>query len=132
VKRTPEDEQYGKDFAERLRPFYERALAEGATESAFARRLGIDRGGLQRYLNKHATPSLRSAVLAFREFGIAIPYASVETKPLVSGVRKRKKGAEMQMDLPLAIDAPQGEIDLVLTKKSAHGYRLRFRVRKTG
>ena len=132
MKRTLEDEQYGKDFAERLRPFYKSALAEGETESAFARRLGIDRGGLQRYLNKHATPSLRTAVLAFREFGIAIPYASVETKPLVSGVGTRKKVTEMQMDLPLAIDTPQGEMDLVLTKKSAHGYRLRFRIKKTG
>jgi DNA-binding phage protein len=132
VKRTLEDEQYGEDFADQLRPFYERAIASGETEGAFARRLGINRGGLQRYLSRHATPSLRTAVFAYREFGIAIPYASVDTKALVSGVGKRRKKADLQMDLPLTIEVPHGEIDLVYTKKGAQRYRLRFKLKKTG
>jgi transcriptional regulator with XRE-family HTH domain len=133
VKRTEEDQQFGMEFAKRLQTFYDRAIAEGGTEKAFARRLGVDRGGLQRYLKKHATPSLRTAVLAFREFGICIPHSGVDTLPLVSKKGgKRRRLSELQMDLPLTIEAPQGEIDVVIKKKSAQRYRLQLHVRKTG
>src|SRR5580700_3593188 len=99
------------EFAKRLQTLYEQSIAAGGTEKAFARRLGVDRGGLQRYLKKQATPSLRTAVLAFREFGISIPYAGVDTLSLVSKKgRKRRSASELQMDLPLTIEAPQGEI----------------------
>lgn len=133
VKRTDDDQQFGMEFAKRLQTFYEQALANGATEKDFAKQLGVDRGGLQRYLKKHAAPSLRTAVLAFREFGICIPYAGVDTLALVSkkGVRRRKLTG-LQMDLPLTIEAPQGEIDVVIKKKSAHRFRLQLHVRKIG
>lgn len=133
MKRTEEDQQFGMEFAKRLQTFYDQAIADGGTEKAFARRLGVDRGGLQRYLKKHATPSLRTAVLAFREFGICIPHSGIDTLPLVSKKgRKRRRLSELQMDLPLTIEAPQGEIDVVIKKKSAQRYRLQLRVRKTG
>jgi len=133
VKRTEEDQQFGMEFAKRLRTFYDQAIADGGTEKAFAQRLGVDRGGLQRYLKKHATPSLRTAVSAFREFGINIPYAGCDTLALVSKKdRKRRRVPELQMDLPLTIEAPQGEIDVVIKRKSAQRYRLQLRVRKTG
>jgi hypothetical protein len=97
MKRTEDDEQFGAEFAKQQPTFYDRAIAAGETEKAFARRLGVDRGGLQRYLKRHATPSLRTAVLAFREFGIAIPYAGVEN--LILGVQK---GKETSRDLNIA------------------------------
>src|SRR5216684_319633 len=111
MKRTEEDQQFGAEFAKRLQVFYERAIGAGETEKAFARRLGVDRGGLQRYLKKHAAPSLRTVVLAYREFGISIPYAGVDTAPFVSRKGKRRGISELQMDLPLTIEAPQGEIN---------------------
>ena len=133
MKRTEEDQQFGMEFAKRLQAFYEQAIADGATEKAFARRLGVDRGGLQRYLKKHAAPSFRTAVLAFREFGICVPYAGVDTMPLMSRKGRKRRGiSELQMDLPLTIEAPQGEIDVVIKKKSAQRYRLQLHVRKTG
>jgi transcriptional regulator with XRE-family HTH domain len=132
MKRTAEDEQFGAEFAKSLLGFYERAIAAGETEKAFARRLGVDRGGLQRYLKKHAAPSLRTVVLAFREFGISIPYAGVQTTPLVSSkAKRRRRTSDLQMDLPLTIEAPQGEITVVIKKKSAQRYRLQLQVRKT-
>jgi hypothetical protein len=76
---------------------------------------------------------LRTAVLAFREFGICVPYAGVDTLPLVSRKGRRRRGvSELQMDLPLTIEAPQGEIDIVIKKKSAQRYRLQLHVRRTG
>lgn len=101
MKRTEEDQQFGAEFAKRLRPFYEKALADGQTEKEFARRLGVDRGGLQRYLRTSAMPSFRTIVLAYREFGITIPYASTESGPLISGRgKRRRKSSELQMDSP--------------------------------
>jgi transcriptional regulator with XRE-family HTH domain len=131
MKRTEEDQQFGAEFAQRLKPLYEQALARGETERAFARRLGVDRGALQRYLRKNAMPSLRTVVLAYREFGIAIPYAGVQTLTLISKKwRKWRKASELQMDLPLTIEAPQGEINVVIKKKTAQRFRLQVHVRK--
>jgi transcriptional regulator with XRE-family HTH domain len=133
MKRTEEDQQFGAEFAQRLNPLYEQALARGEKERAFARRLGVDRGALQRYLRKNAMPSLRTVVLAYREFGIIIPYAGVHTHALISKKGRRRKGAsELQMDLPLTIEAPQGEINVVIKKKSAQRYRLQLHIRRTG
>lgn len=133
MKRTEEDQQFGAEFAKLLRPFYERAIAEGKTEKEFAQRLGIDRGGLQRYLRTSAMPSFRTIVLAYREFGIAIPYASTDSAPLVSGrSKRRRKTSELQMDLPLTIEVPGGEISVVIKRKSPQRIRLRLRARKLG
>jgi transcriptional regulator with XRE-family HTH domain len=132
MKRTDEDQQFGAEFARRLRPFYERALAEGQTEKEFARRLGVDRGGLQRYLRTSAMPSFRTIVLAYREFEIAIPYAGTEPRRLISGRAKRRKTSELQMDLPLTIESPHGEISVVIKRKSPQRIRLQLRALKRG
>ena len=128
MKRTDDDQEFGAEFAKRLRPFYKKALDEGQTEKDFARRLGVDRGGLQRYLRTSAMPSFRTIVLAYREFGIAIPYSSTDSVPLVSGrARRRRRASELQMDLPLTIEAPQGEINVIIKKKSPNRVRLQLR-----
>ncbi len=131
MKRTQEDQQFGEEFARKLQPHYDRALGAGETEKAFARRLGVGRGGLQRYLTQHATPSLRTIVCAYREFGIVIPYADTGTAPLISRRgRRRRYRSDLQMTLPLTIEAPEGEIDVVIKKKSAQSFRLQLQVRK--
>jgi transcriptional regulator with XRE-family HTH domain len=128
MKRTDQDRQFGAEFAKRLKPFYERALADGQTEREFARRLGVDRGGLQRYLRTSAMPSFGTIVLAYREFGIAIPYAGTGPVPLISKRGKqRRKPSELQMNLPLTIEAPQGEVDVVIKRKSPQRIRLQIR-----
>ena len=133
MKRTEEDRQFGAEFARRLRPFYEKALADGQTEKEFARRLGVDRGGLQRYLRTGAMPSFRTIVLAHREFGTVIPYANTDSAVLVSGKgKRRRRTSELQMILPLTIEAPQGEINVVIKKKSAQRIRLQLRALKLG
>jgi transcriptional regulator with XRE-family HTH domain len=131
MKRTDEDQQFGMEFAKRLRPFYEGALALGQTEKEFAKRLGVDRGGLQRYLRTNAMPSFRTIVLAYREFGISIPYAGTEPGPLISRTgRRRRRTSDLQMDLPLTIEAPQGEITVVIKKKTPQRIRLQLRALK--
>jgi transcriptional regulator with XRE-family HTH domain len=133
MKRTDEDQQFGTEFAKRLRPFYERALAGGQTEKEFARRLGVDRGGLQRYLRTGAMPSFRTIVLAYRDFGIAIPYASTESVPLISGKgKRRRRTSKLQMDLPLTIEAPHGEISVVVKRKTPQRIRLQLRAIRLG
>lgn len=131
MKSTDEDRQFGAEFARQLRPFYKQALARGQTEKEFSRRLGVDRGGLQRYLRAGAMPGFRTIVLAYREFGIAIPYADTEPLSLVSGRGRRpRKRPALQMDLPLTIEAPQGEINVVIKKKQPQRVRLQLRALK--
>jgi len=133
MKRTEDDQQFGVEFAKRLGPFYERALADGQTEKEFARRLGVDRGGLQKYLRSGAMPSFRTIVLAYREFGIAVPYAAIDSQPLVSGkAKRRRKTSDMQMDLPLIIEAPGGEIKITIKRKTPQRVRLQLRALKLG
>jgi transcriptional regulator with XRE-family HTH domain len=132
MKRTEEDHLFGTEFAKRLKPFYEKALAAGETEKAFAQRLGVDRGGLHRYLRRNAMPGFRTVVLAYREFGITVPYGGVVTLAVLSKRGKRRRISELQMDLPLTIEAPQGEIDIVVKKKTSQRFRLQLRVRKVG
>jgi transcriptional regulator with XRE-family HTH domain len=131
MKRTPDDQQFGEEFARKLQPHYDRALAAGETEKVFAGRLGVDRGGLQRYLKKHATPSVRTLVCAYREFGIVIPYADTGTGPLLSRTgRRRRHSSDLQMTLPLTIETPEGELDILIKKKSAQSFRLQLQIRK--
>src|SRR5260370_31388523 len=131
MKGTPEDQEFGEEFARQFQPHYESAVAGGETEKVLAGGLGVDRGGLQRYLKKHATPGLRTIVCAYREFGIVIPYADTGTAPLVSRKgRRRRHSSDLQMTLPLTIEAPEGEIDVVIKKKSAQSFRLQLQVRK--
>jgi transcriptional regulator with XRE-family HTH domain len=133
VKCTDEDRQFSAEFAKRLKPFYEKAMKNGETEKAFARRLGVDRGGLQRYLRTGAMPSFRTIVLAFREFGILIPYANTNSTGIVSRrTKKRRMTSELQMDLPLTIEAPQGEISVEIKKKSPQRIRLQLRALRLG
>jgi transcriptional regulator with XRE-family HTH domain len=134
MKRTDDDQQFGAEFARRLKPFYDEAIANGQTEKEFARRIGVDRGGLQRYLRTYAMPSFRTIVLAYREFGIALPYASTDTWRLVSGKgkRRRRKTSELQMNLPLTIEAPQGEINVVIKKRSPQRIRLQLQALRLG
>jgi transcriptional regulator with XRE-family HTH domain len=133
MKRTNEDRQFGAEFSQQLRPFYDKALADGQTEKRFAQRIGVDRGGLQRYLKTGAMPSFRTIVLAYREFGIAIPYAGVPAAPLVSGrARRRPKTSDLQMDLPLTIEARRGEIEVVIKKRSPQRIRLQLRALRFG
>jgi len=133
VKCTDEDRQFSAEFAKRLKPFYEKAMKNGETEKAFARRLGVDRGGLQRYLRTGAMPSFRTIVLAFREFGILIPYANTDSTEIVSRrTKKRRMTSELQMDLPLTIEAPHGEISVEIKKKSPQRIRLQLHALRLG
>jgi transcriptional regulator with XRE-family HTH domain len=131
MKRTPDDERFGEDFARQLLPHYQAAIASGVSEKVFASRLGVDRGGLQRYLKKHATPSLRTLVFANREFGIAVPYGGSDTQGLFSRrTVRRRPASDLQMILPLTIEARDGEIDIVIKKKAARRYRLQVKLTK--
>jgi transcriptional regulator with XRE-family HTH domain len=133
MKRTDEDQQFGVEFAKRLRPFYKKALADGQTERAFARRIGVDRGGLQRYLKTNAMPSFRTIVLAYREFGISIPYAGTDSGALISGgTKRRRQASDLQMNLPLTIESPEGEINIVIKRKSPQRIRLQLRALRRG
>lgn len=78
-------------------------------------------------------PSFRTIVLAYREFGIVVPYATTDPGPLVSGkARRRRKASGIQMDLPLTIEAPSGEINVIIKRKTPHRIRLQVRALKLG
>jgi len=130
MKRTVEDQQYGLDFARAIEPHYQQAITSGESEKRFASRLGVDRGGLQRYLKKHATPSIRTLVFAYREFGIIVPYAATDIGVLVARRGKRVRRTDLQMTLPLIVETPASEIDVVLKRKTPRRYRLEVSLKK--
>lgn len=78
-------------------------------------------------------PSFRTIVLAYRQFGITIPYANIESTRLVAArSRTRGEATGLQMDLPLTIEAPQGAISVVIKKETAQRVRLQVRAVRLG
>jgi len=79
MKRTPEDEVFAVDFGRELRAHYDRATQPNAdgprmTDEQFATSLDVSRPALMKYLKGTAMPTLRVVVLAFRRYGVRVPY----------------------------------------------------------
>ena len=113
MKQTADDLTFAKEFARRLRPKYKEALKENLTkpkvkfDEEFAQTLGVDRAALWKYLNspKPPTPSIRTVVLAFKNYQIAVRYENVDTKAILTKARRTKSVSEEQMELPFFIRA---------------------------
>jgi transcriptional regulator with XRE-family HTH domain len=106
MKRTSEDDEYAPEFGRRLKAHYDIARMEpptgkGLSDEEFAATLDITRPALRKYLNGRAMPTLRTVVLAFRVYGIAVPYFGV---PLFRTRRQVHKSAGVtQLVLPFSV-----------------------------
>jgi hypothetical protein len=93
-------------------------------------KLGVTAAGLQKQL-AGGTPSIRTIALAYRRYGVSVPYENIEFAKAVSSKRKRNsdKRGEGQLLLPLEIIAPAASKSLVL-KRIPQGV-LRYRLELT-
>jgi len=113
VKQTPEDLIFAKEFARRLRPKYAQARQQDPGkpkvqfDEEFAKTLGVDRAALWKYLNnpEPPTPSIRTVVLAFKNYEIAIRYEDIDTRQILMKRRRPRHVSEQQMELPFFIRA---------------------------
>src|SRR5256885_4349246 len=98
MKQTSDDSIFAKEFARQLRPKYAEQRKKKPNEpkvkfdQEFAKSLGVDRAALWKYLNSKEppTPSIRTIVLAYKEYRIAVRYGSVDTKTFLNKGRRAK------------------------------------------
>jgi transcriptional regulator with XRE-family HTH domain len=136
MKRTPEDDVFVEEFARELRRAYEatREKDSGVTDEIFATSIGVKRPQLTKYLRGEAMPSLRTVALAYRTYGISVPYEQVPAKKLIT-VAKSRKGKftqePLQLVLPFTIRSHHyGECEVQLTPIRSKRYELRIRMNR--
>jgi transcriptional regulator with XRE-family HTH domain len=134
-ERTVDDDAFTALFALALKSAYVKAKEKGVTDQQFAESIGVERPQLNRYLDGESMPSVRTVAFAYREYGIAIPYARVS---LQAAIRKRasKKRPDLpaQMVLPFTIQTEKAttRFDLKLDSVSSRKFAFRLIVDRAG
>ena len=114
MKQTPEDLRFAGDFAEALRPHIDSERKKGHALRVIAEWLGVTEPALKKYLSGRTTPCLRTVVLAYDRYGVAVPYSGVS---FVGGARKRRVNQSrplQQLFLPFEIHTPSSDDRLAL------------------
>jgi hypothetical protein len=100
----------------------------------FGKTLGVDRAALWKYLNssKPPTPSIRTVVLAFKNYRIAVRYDTVDTKGVLTKGQHSRLVSEQQMELPFVIRAegPQN-VGMKLEPQRVNGRVWKLRITAT-
>jgi transcriptional regulator with XRE-family HTH domain len=135
MKRTDSDRRFARRFAEALHPHVNEERDQGKSLAEIARKLGVTAAGLQKQL-AGGTPSVRTVALAYAEYGVAVPYESIDISKAVSATRKRGRPtpALEQLVLPFEITAPMHSKDLVLklVPRGVGRYRLQLTMAISG
>jgi len=131
MKRTRSDDAFAAEFGRELSLKY-RNREDDVTDEQFAASLGVCRPALMKYLSGSAMPSLSVVVLAFRRYGINVPYLG--TPLFGKGRRSTRSAADAaQLILPFSVQSVDADIvETNLDRKSPHGFELRVRLRKLG
>src|ERR1039457_6437747 len=120
MKRTPEDTAFATEFGRELKSKYDHAKKRGVTDDGFAKSIGVVRAQLDRYLRGEAVPGVRTAALAHREYGTAIPYGGIPTAKAFKGRRRQQQSTVDQLELPFTLGAEgPGKFDLKLRPVSS-------------
>jgi len=128
MRRTTPDDSFASEFGRELSRHYEKRGTE-VTDEQFAATLGVSRPALRKYLRGGAMPGLGTVVLAFRRYGVNVPYQGT---PLF-GKRHSKNGAipVAQLILPFSVHSPDADIvETSLDRKSPQEFEFRLRVTK--
>jgi transcriptional regulator with XRE-family HTH domain len=116
MKQTPEDLRFAEDFADALRPHIANERKGGLALKHIAEELGVTEPALKKYLSGRTTPCLRTVVLAYDRYGVAVPYSGISFAG--GGPRKRpgrKQSSPLQqLLLPFNIQTPSSEDRLAL------------------
>ena len=141
MKQNDDDLAFAREFALQLRPKYKEASKNARVDKPekgkvefdeeFAGSLDVSRAALWKYLHspKPPTPSIRTIVLAYKRYKIAVRYAGIETKEILRKGRRSRKTPEGQMDLPFSIRASGPDtVALKLEPKGVNRQEWRLRI----
>jgi transcriptional regulator with XRE-family HTH domain len=134
-KRTADDDAFVVSFASELRREYGKAKRNGVSDQAFAESIGVERPQLNRYLDGESMPSVRTVVLAYQEYAIAIPYRRVSLQRALPKKGRRKEQDRLaQLVLPFTIQTERAaaRVGLKLSPVSARRFELRLTVEEAG
>jgi len=126
MKQTADDLRFAGDFAEALRPHVSAERERGRSLREIAESLGITEPALKKCLSGRNTPCLRTVVLAFDRYRVAIPYSGITLFEGRSKQRRRTSPPLSQLVLPFEIEAPGPEdrLALRLLPKGVRRYQL--------
>jgi transcriptional regulator with XRE-family HTH domain len=96
---TRGDQDFKRRVAEEFTRARDEAREKGVSTEQFARKLGITRAALHKYLTQQAIPSLRVLDNARRFFGVHIPYGELGESYL-----KSKKRDHRQLELRFSVE----------------------------
>lgn len=94
-----------KAFAEKLRQRREKAKSsEGVSYEEFARKLGLTRAGVLKYLNEENVPSPQMLERVLSVWGVQVGYGDLDLKLTKKRGGREKASGQGQMLLPFAIE----------------------------
>lgn len=135
MKRTPEDDAFIAEFVPKLKRAYESEKARGISDQKFAESIGVERAQLDRYLDQQSMPSVRTVVLAYEKYHIAVPYRRISLqRALPKKARKETSEAFKQMVLPFTIETGKASarVDVKLSPISDRKFALQLTIGKVG
>ena|ERR1051325_10303168 len=135
MKRTPQDDTFATEFGAALMKKYLEAKNADISDQVFANSIGVERAQLDKYLRGEATPSVRTVVLAYRKYKIAVSYEGVLVRKAINdGKLPRARLANTdQLSLPFTIRAEGPEnIELKFKPLSTRQFELQVTVKNRG
>jgi transcriptional regulator with XRE-family HTH domain len=101
---TRKDEAFKRRVAAEFRRALDRALAKGFSVEDFARKLGVTRAALHKYLHQESVPSLRVLDRARKYWGVRLTYGDLGDRYIKPG--KKDDG---QMDFQFSLEDVSSE-----------------------
>jgi len=129
-RHSPRDKAFMKAFADKLRARREKAKREeNVSYEEFAKRVGLTRAGLLKYLNQQSVPSPQVLEAVYRIWGIQVGYGDLDVSLIKTRAKQNRSSSEAQMLLPLAIeDLTERNITIELAKKQSSSIELNVKI----
>jgi len=117
-------------FAKKLRARRKKAKdEENVSYEEFAKRVGLTRAGLLKYLNEENVPSPQMLEVVYRVWGVQVGYGDLDVSLIKTRAKQNKNSSEAQMLLPLAIDElTDRNITVELAKKQSSSIELNVKI----
>lgn len=133
MKQTADDLRFAGDFAAALAPIVSAENERGRSLRQIAEDLGITEPALKKCLSGRTTPCLRTVVLAFYRYRVAVPYSGIIL--FDAGSKRPRKSVRRleQLILPFEIQAPTpgDRVAVKLLPKGVRRYELQLMVQLT-
>lgn len=129
-RHSPRDKAFMKVFADKLRARREKAKREDKVPyEEFAKRVGLTRAGLLKYLNEENVPSPQVLETVYRVWGVQVGYGDLDLNLIKTRAKQNKRSSEAQMLLPLAIEGLTSQnITVELAEKKSSSIELNLKI----